>query len=193
MFDDAPVLKVETSLVKKVAARKRAAAKLKAVPKPKKTTHVPTPAIDAWSPSGPVGGQPYQPVAVVVPTTVPTVFESTITQIKLIADQLALVRNPLLAKQAISDKDVNDHYHVLEMVDLNDEETLIIAKSLRSALKIRREIKESLAVLDGMASACDLYANRRNKTTAKYFAESMDSLNRIYSLAIKKNRDDKSI
>ncbi len=191
MFDDAPVLKVETSLVKKVAARKRAAAKLKAVPKPKKTTHVPV--RNACAPSGPVGGQPYQPVAVVVPTTVPTVFESTITQIKLIADQLALVRNPLLAKQAISDKDVNDHYHVLEMVDLNDEETLIIAKSLRSALKIRREIKESLAVLDGMASACDLYANRRNKTTAKYFAESMDSLNRIYSLAIKKNRDDKSI
>ena len=84
------------------------------------------------------------------------------------------------------DKEVNDHYHVLELLELNGAEMVKIASSLRKLLRKRRTLKEQQIMLtnflsSNVESAKDLKVSETNAHDRlnKYRSEAMASYARI--------------
>ena len=89
------------------------------------------------------------------------------------------------------DKEVNDHYHVLELLELNGAEMVKIASSLRGLLKQRRALKEQQILLSNFLSANvesakdpKLSAQNAAEREAKYTSEALRSYEKI--LGVKK-------
>ena len=85
------------------------------------------------------------------------------------------------------DKEVNDHYHVLELLELNGAEMVKIASSLRGLLKKRRTLKEQQILLTNFLSA-NVESTKDPKVSVinamereqKYRAEAMKSYEKIF-------------
>lgn len=84
------------------------------------------------------------------------------------------------------DKEVNDHYHVLELLELNGAEMVKIASSLRKLLRKRRTLKEQQIMLtnflsSNVESAKDPKVSETNAHDRlnKYRSEAMASYARI--------------
>ncbi len=111
----------------------------------------------------------------------------TIQQLTLTVDQLRTERDELQARESVVDKEISHHYHVLEMVTMNAAQLAKVTKSLRTVLKLRRYIKESVIVLNSMmdgptAGIGKRYADtviRRNKANKEYKDEAEVSFKRI--------------
>ena len=88
------------------------------------------------------------------------------------------------------DKEVNDHYHVLELLELNGAEMVKIASSLRKLLRKRRTLKEQQIMLtnflsSNVESAKDPKLSVVNAVDReqKYRGEALKSYERIFGLA----------
>lgn len=65
--------------------------------------------------------------------------------------ELIAIKKDLHAQQSAIDVMVNDIYHVVEFVDLTDEEAVfLLKKKLKVALETRRQIKEQISIVDGL-------------------------------------------
>ena len=88
------------------------------------------------------------------------------------------------------DKEVNDHYHVLELLELNGAEMVKIASSLRKLLRKRRTLKEQQIMLTNFLSS-NVESAKDPKLSAvnavdreqKYRGEALKSYERIFGLA----------
>ena len=85
----------------------------------------------------------------------------------------------LRSKQKIVDKDISDHYHVLEMITMTAPQISKVTKSLRTLLRERRDIKESLSVIDSALSWHITISDRRSRAVGEYEAEAKQSFSRI--------------
>ncbi len=85
------------------------------------------------------------------------------------------------------DKEVNDHYHVLELLELNAAEMVKIASSLRKLLKQRRNLKEQQILITNFLSSNvetakdpKLASQNAAERETKYTTEALRSYERIF-------------
>ena len=85
------------------------------------------------------------------------------------------------------DKEVNDHYHVLELLELNGAEMVKIASSLKKLLRQRRKLKEQQIAFSNFLSATVESAKSPAVSTqngadrkSKYTAEALSSYEKIF-------------
>ncbi len=85
------------------------------------------------------------------------------------------------------DKEVNDHYHVLELLELNAAEMVKIASSLRKLLKQRRNLKEQQILFTNFLSSNvetakdpKLASQNAAERETKYTTEALRSYERIF-------------
>lgn len=85
------------------------------------------------------------------------------------------------------DKEVNDHYHVLELLELNGAEMVKIASSLKKLLRQRRKLKEQQIAFSNFLSATVESAKSPAVTAqngadrkSKYTAEALSSYEKIF-------------
>lgn len=88
------------------------------------------------------------------------------------------------------DKQVNDHYHVIELLDLSASELSKVTKSLKALLRERREVKEHvIAVSNFLAATADnakpAEVSEKNAKTReqKYVTEALQSYQKIFGKA----------
>ena len=102
-------------------------------------------------------------------------------------DRLKKHKNDLNAKISNLDRQVNDHYHVIELLPLNASELSTVTKNLRLLLKERREVKEQVIAVSNFLSSVaetakpseihDLNAQKREQ---KYTQEALASYEKIF-------------
>ena len=68
-------------------------------------------------------------------------------------DKIKIQRSELNSHMSSLDKQINDHYHVIELLELNAAELSKITKSLRHLLKKRREAKEQVIAISNFLSS----------------------------------------
>lgn len=103
-------------------------------------------------------------------------------QIIATVNGLTEMRVTLLAKESIADKEISHHYHVLEMITMSAPQVSKVTKSLRTLLRDRRDIKESLAILNSTISGNSDIIARRAKIVNGYRNEAKASFNRIMGI-----------
>lgn len=84
------------------------------------------------------------------------------------------------------DRDINDHYHVLELVDLDAVEIMKVTSSLRKLLKLRRKLKEDQILVNNfLSSSVDsakspaTHSQNAEDREKKYIREAYQSFSRI--------------
>lgn len=85
------------------------------------------------------------------------------------------------------DRQINDFYHVMELVPLNASELSIITKKLRNSLKYRRELKEQSMTICNMLSSNvesikspELIESNAKNRLEKYTQEALLSYSKIF-------------
>ena len=85
------------------------------------------------------------------------------------------------------DKEVNDHYHVLELLELNGAEMVKIASSLKKLLRQRRKLKEQQIAFSNFLSATvesvkspAITAQNGADRKSKYTTEALSSYEKIF-------------
>lgn len=102
-------------------------------------------------------------------------------------DRLKKHKNDLNAKVSNLDRQVNDHYHVIELLPLNASELSTVTKNLRSLLKERREIKEQVIAVSNFLSSVvetakpsEIHNENAQKREQKYTQEALASYEKIF-------------
>ena len=102
-------------------------------------------------------------------------------------DRLKKHKNDLNAKVSNLDRQVNDHYHVIELLPLNASELSIVTKNLRLLLKERREIKEQVIAVSNFLSSVvetakpsEIHSENALKREQKYTQEALASYEKIF-------------
>lgn len=108
-------------------------------------------------------------------------LDSVTQQIQTALENLNNTRLMLRACTGPIDKEISNHYHVLELAPMSAPQIAKITKSLRLLLRERREIKESLSILDSTLANADMkdITVSRAKSLNKNREEAMVSFNRI--------------
>lgn len=102
-------------------------------------------------------------------------------------DRLKKHKNDLNAKVSNLDRQVNDHYHVIELLPLNASELSTITKNLRLLLKERREVKEQVIAVSNFLSSVvetakpsEIHSENAQKREQKYTQEALASYEKIF-------------
>ena len=102
-------------------------------------------------------------------------------------DRLKKHKNDLNAKVSNLDRQVNDHYHVIELLPLNASELSTVTKNLRLLLKERREIKEQVIAVSNFLSSVvetakpsEIHSENAQKREQKYTQEALASYEKIF-------------
>lgn len=116
-------------------------------------------------------------------------ISTTTNQIITAFSGLVETRKVLLAKESVVDKEISHHYHVLEMITMPAPQISKVMKSLRTLLRDRRDVKESLALLnsaldgqENLVARISTLAVRRTKAVEGYRSEAVESFNRIMGI-----------
>lgn len=111
---------------------------------------------------------------------------SDITLVHSAIGRIKSERDKINTEVSSIDKEINDHYHVLELLELNGAEMVKIASSLRKILRKRRTLKEQQIMLtnflsSNVESAKDPKVSETNAHDRlnKYRSEAMASYARI--------------
>lgn len=85
------------------------------------------------------------------------------------------------------DRQVNDHYHVIELLDLSASELSRVTKSLKALLRERREIKEQVIAVSNFLSSTaestkppEITRKNAKQREDKYVAEALQSYEKIF-------------
>ena len=102
-------------------------------------------------------------------------------------DRLKKHKTDLNAKVSNLDRQVNDHYHVIELLPLNASELSAVTKNLRNLLKERREIKEQVIAVSNFLSSVventkpsEIVDANAQKREQKYTQEALASYEKIF-------------
>ena len=85
------------------------------------------------------------------------------------------------------DRQVNDHYHIIELIPLNASELSTVTKNLRALLKTRRELKEKVIAVSNFLSSIvektkslDIYELNAQNREKKYLEEALVSYEKTF-------------
>lgn len=102
-------------------------------------------------------------------------------------ERLKKHKGSLNAKVGELDRQVNDHYHVIELLPLNASELSKVTKNLRSLLKERRDVKEQVIAVSNFLSSvvetakpCEIHDENASKREQKYTQEALASYEKIF-------------
>lgn len=111
------------------------------------------------------------------------ILADTVTKVTDTFNVLRQQQIHLRIREQTVDQAISNHYRVLEMITMNAAQVATVTKGLRNLLKDRREIKDSIAilnsVLDGDTSVAIL--KRREQKLKDYNAEAKSAFNKIMS------------
>lgn len=102
-------------------------------------------------------------------------------------NKLKTQKGILNARVGTLDKQVNDHYHVIELLDLSASELSKVMKSLKSLLRERREVKEQVIAVSNFLSASaenikpvEVSQKNAKAREQKYVTEALQSYEKIF-------------
>jgi len=104
-------------------------------------------------------------------------------------DKIKTQKSDLNSQMSSFDKQINDHYHMIELLELNAAELSKVTKSLRQLLKKRREAKERVIAISNFLSstvetAKTIQTSQENaeKRELKYKQEALLSYEKIFGV-----------
>jgi len=109
-------------------------------------------------------------------------LDETIGKIDAAFSTLKETKANLVSEQKRIDKEINDHYHVLEMITMNASQISKVVKGLRGLLKSRRDIKESLILIESILTNHDSKTAQRTKRVGQYESEAKVAFNQIMEM-----------
>lgn len=113
--------------------------------------------------------------------------EKTIADVLAHVEKLKKQKADLLKLTSSIDKQINDHYHIIELVSLNASQLSKVTKSLKDLLKQRREAKENLNAVSNFlsgnlenAKTPETMKKNANDRENKYRAEAVLAFNAMF-------------
>lgn len=114
-------------------------------------------------------------------------MKSSITQLADIAEQVRSEYQSLKTKQSNNDHEINDLYHIIELLNINAAQTSKVTKLLKAALRLRRELKEQQSAcqmaMQGTIEKIPLsveFSRRRSVREAQYRGEALVAFDRLF-------------
>ena len=112
---------------------------------------------------------------------------SDITLVHSAVSRIKSERDKINNEVSSIDKEINDHYHVLELLELNGAEMVKIASSLKKLLRQRRKLKEQQIAFSNFLSATvesvkspAITAQNGADRKSKYTTEALSSYEKIF-------------